>query len=522
MPERTIYKHVVVVGIDGMGNFNTLTQTPNLDKIFENGATTNFGLSMDPTISAENWGAMLLGAEPIVHGLTNSKLGHHDHKSELLPSLFKRIYNAIPDAKLYSYCNWNPINIGLIEKDIPVEKYTNGNDKELTDEIIKIVKEKPTFLFVHFDQADGSGHRNGYGTEEQLETIRYEDEQVGRVFKAYEDAGIIDETLFIAISDHGGFEHSHGGYSEGEKYIFFGARGKGIEKSKIECMRTVDLYAIVLYALGIDIPEYDLKGFCSQVPEGLFPDYNNKYERIIGKPYNPEIKPTPDYKASNGLSAFIPEERTKLALFFDNNTIDATCKNQVTSTVGTVKYYSEGVRGARVELGTNGHFIMDGFKFGSGSFTASLWIKIDRDLVDEPAIFANKNWSGRRCSCGVLLALRCSNTALNIGCGDDDFDFVTPFPPEISTGWVHAIFVVDKENRKVQTYYNFKLCHETELEPQYLVELDNMPFTIGNDALGTYNQEYQALYNIDDLFFFDGAFNEDDINKLKEYYEFKD
>ncbi len=522
MAERTIYKHVAVIGIDGMGNFNNLTETPNLDKIFENGATTNYGLSMDPTISAENWGAMLLGAEPIVHGLTNSKLSHNDHKGDFLPSLFKRIYDNIPNATLYSYCNWNPINIGLIEKDIPVQKYTNGNDKELTDEIIKIVKEKPTFLFVHFDETDGAGHRNGYGTEKQLETVRYEDGQTGRIFKAYEDAGIIDDTLFIVIADHGGFEHSHGGYSDTEKYIFFGVRGKGIEKSDIEYMRTVDLHATVLYGLGIDIPKYDLKRFCSQVPVGVFPEYEGKYERIIGKPYHPEIKPTPDYRAPDGLSAFIPEDRTKLALFFDNNTIDATGKNEVSSTVGTVKFYSEGVRGARVELGTNGHFVMDGFKFGSGSFTASLWIKIDRDLVDEPAIFANKNWSGRRCTCGVLLALRCSNTALNIGCGDDDFDFVTPFPPEISTGWVHAIFVVDKENRKVQTYYNFKLCHETELEPQYLVELDNMPFTIGNDALGTYNQEYQALYNIDDLFFFDGAFNEEDINKLKDYYSFKD
>ena len=229
MAERTIYKHVVVVGIDGMGNFNTLTETPNLDKIFENGAVATHGLSMDPTISAENWGAMLLGAEPIVHGLTNNSLSHHDHKSEILPSLFKRIKKAIPDATFASYCNWNPINIGLIEKDIPVQKYTNGNDKELTDEIIKIVKEKPTFLFVHFDQADGSGHRNGYGTPEQLETVRYEDEQTGRVFKAYEEAGILDDTLFIVIADHGGFEHSHGGYSDTEKYIFFGARGKGIE-----------------------------------------------------------------------------------------------------------------------------------------------------------------------------------------------------------------------------------------------------------------------------------------------------
>ncbi len=518
MAERVIYKYVAVIGIDGIGNFNTKTATPNFDKIFKNGAITNYGLSMDPTISAENWGAMLLGAEPVVHGLTNSKISHHDHNNELLPSLFKRIKEAYPQAKLASYCNWSPINIGLIERELDVDKFTVGNDSELTAKITECIKTKPKFLFVHFDEGDGAGHRHGYGSKEHLEKISYEDELTGKIFDAYTEAGIIDDTLFIVIADHGGFERSHGGYSDGEKYIFFGARGKGIKKSTVEYMRTVDLYATVLYAFGIDVPEYDIKGFCSQVPKGIFPEYDGEYVKIEGKPYNPDMMPTPDYNSPKGLSAFIPEERTKLALFFDNNTIDATGKNEVTSTVGTVKYYSDGVRGARVELGTNGHFVIDGFSLGSGSFTAALWIKIDRDLIDEPAVFANKNWSGRRCSRGVLLALRCSNTALNIGCGDDDFDFVTPFPPEISTGWIHAIFVIDKENRKVQTYYNFKLCHETELEPQYLVELDNMPFTVGNDALGTYNQEYQALYNIDDLFFFEGAFNEKDIEGLKEYY----
>lgn len=519
MAERIIYKYVAVIGVDGIGNFNTKTPTPNFDKIFENGAVTNYGLSMDPTISAENWGSMLLGAEPIVHGLTNSKISHHIHKSELLPSLFKRIKNAYPDAKLASYCNWSPINVGLIERELDVEKFTVGNDSELTEKIIECVKTKPKFLFVHFDETDSAGHRHGYGSKEHLEKISYEDELTGKIFEAYTDAGIIDDTLFIVIADHGGFERSHGGYSEGEKYIFFGARGKGITKSTVDYMRTVDLYATVLYAFGIDVPEYDINGFCSQVPKGIFSEYEGDYIKIEGKPYNPDMKPTPDYNSHKGLSAFIPKERTKLALFFDNNTLDSTGKNTVTSTVGTVKYYSEGVRGARVELGTNGHFVMDSFKLGSGSFTAALWIKIDRDLIDEPAVFANKNWSGRRCTRGVLLALRCSNTALNIGCGDDDFDFVTPFPPEISTGWIHALFVVDKENRKVQTYYNFKLCHETELEPQYLVELDNMPFTVGNDALGTYNNEYKQLFNIDDLFIFDGAFDNGDIEKLKKYYE---
>lgn len=515
---KNVYKHVVVIGVDGIGSFNRNANTPNIDKIFEDGAVTFSGLSMDPTISAENWGSMLLGAEPVVHGLTNSIINQHDHKSEILPSLFKRIKSHIPDATLASYCNWSPINNGLIEKDLEVEKYTNNNDAELTTEVIKCVQKKPTFLFVHLDEGDGAGHRYGYGTKEHLETISYEDEQVGRIFNAYKNAGIIDDTLFIVLSDHGGYERSHGGYSDTEKYIFFGARGKNIKKSVINDMHTIDLYAIVLYAFGIEIPEYDIKGFSSQIPNGIFKDYEGKYIKIEGKPYNPVKKPTPELKSEKGLGAFIDEERIKLALFFDNN-----YENSVSDILpiehGTVKFYSDGIRGACTELGNNGHLVYNDIKFGNDSVTFSVWLKINRELIDEPAVFGNKNWSGKRCTKGILLALRCSNTALNIGCGDDDFDFVTPFPPQISTGWVHGIFVIDKENQKVQTYYNFELCHETYLEPQYLTELDNMPFTVGNDGLGTYNNEIKQIFNIDDLFIFKGAFSQVEIQKLKDYYE---
>ena len=70
--ERSVYKYVVVVGIDGMGNFLTKTPTPNIDRIFENHAKTYNALSMSPTISAQNWCAMLMGCSPEVHGFTNS------------------------------------------------------------------------------------------------------------------------------------------------------------------------------------------------------------------------------------------------------------------------------------------------------------------------------------------------------------------------------------------------------------------------------------------------------------------
>ncbi|MBQ7579869.1 MAG: alkaline phosphatase family protein, partial [Clostridia bacterium] len=58
-----VYKYVAVIGIDGMGSFCDKTSTPNFDRIFKNGCRTTDALSMAPTISAQNWGAMLLGAK---------------------------------------------------------------------------------------------------------------------------------------------------------------------------------------------------------------------------------------------------------------------------------------------------------------------------------------------------------------------------------------------------------------------------------------------------------------------------
>ena len=85
---RTVYKHVVVIGIDGMGNYLLKTSTPNIDRIFENHAKTYHALSMSPTISAQNWSSMLLGCSPEVHGFTNSNIRRLRHDYEKLPSVF--------------------------------------------------------------------------------------------------------------------------------------------------------------------------------------------------------------------------------------------------------------------------------------------------------------------------------------------------------------------------------------------------------------------------------------------------
>ena len=277
LPESN-YNYVVVIGVDGMGAFCKNTDTPNMDKIFENGCQTFEAVSMSPTISAQNWGAMLTGANPKVHNVTNENITENTYSNIFLPTLFKRVRLAYPNAKIGAFCNWHPIYDGILEKGLNVRTQTDPSDEILTEEIIEYIKQKPKFLFVQFDEVDHAGHSYGYGSPEHLAQITKEDEYIKDIYDSYVEQGIIDETLFIVTADHGGNGKDHGYDSENEKMVFFGATGKTvIANSKPEYMQTKDISAIVLYALGIKIPLYYSKGFSSQVPQGVFDNYSKKY-----------------------------------------------------------------------------------------------------------------------------------------------------------------------------------------------------------------------------------------------------
>ncbi len=260
------YKHVVLVGIDGAGSFYKKTNSPSINALFREGAGTDRCLTSSPTISAECWGSMLIGVYPEVHGLTNSiveteKYGKQDH-----PTIFKLIREARPDAKLAAFCNWSPINTGIIESDAKVYLDT-GDDEALTDKICSyIISNRPDFLFVQFDSVDTAGHTFGYGSRKYLECLSAADGYLGKIRDAVEKAGISDDTLFIATADHGGFGQSHGGDSDAEKYVFFAAVGKTVPKGTTVELEVKDIPAAVAHALGI--PGSD--NWSARVPVGLF------------------------------------------------------------------------------------------------------------------------------------------------------------------------------------------------------------------------------------------------------------
>jgi len=260
-------ERVVIVGVDGAGAFFKDAKTPNFDSIFANGAVTYSALTMYPSLSAECWASCLHGVEPSKHGITNDNSGSPDSLNPAYPSIFKVIRDHSPNARLASFCSWVNVNFSIVENGIDVYKYNaNGNDEKVTNKVCEYIAENDAeLIFVHLNDPD-RGHDVGFGSQAHLNEIADVDNQIGLIYDALADAGLLETTLFIVTTDHGGNGNSHGGWTDAEKYITFAAVGPKVLAGSIGDMNISDTAAIVLYALGYEQPD----NWTCRVPSGIF------------------------------------------------------------------------------------------------------------------------------------------------------------------------------------------------------------------------------------------------------------
>lgn len=161
------YKHVVIIGADGAGAFFKDTDTPRCDEIFAGGATTYSCRVGMPSMSAQGWGSILHGVLPEYHGLTNDIIKNTPYPANSpYPSIFKVVRNAMPDAPLASFVEWNPINVGIVENGLDVVKGTGADDAEVTGRILEyLAGNTPTLMFVQFSSPDDIGETYGFGSD---------------------------------------------------------------------------------------------------------------------------------------------------------------------------------------------------------------------------------------------------------------------------------------------------------------------------------------------------------------------
>ena len=508
--------HVVIIGVDGGGAFFKEADTPNLDKIFENGAVSYEVITSKPTISAQCWGSMLHGVTPEFHGLTNGIVSATPYPEDsLFPSVFRVVRENDPDAILASFCNWNPINIGIIENNLGVVKGTAKGDDAVTDLVCDYLKDNvPTLLFVQFDDCDGAGHSVGYGTEGHLKQINTTDGYIQRIYEACEKQGMLDSTLFVVTADHGGFERSHGGWTDGEKKIMFAAAGPGVAKGTIGEMGVRDTASVALYALGL--ADKQPESWTSRVPSGLFegvtaverPVYTIKY----AYPHRThEVAPTPTGDAS--APAALGKDRVLAYFPFDGNIKDALGKVETKQT-GKL-YYIDGYFGKGAQFDDGFVSILD-YKPGKSSFSVAFWMKTS-GVDEDPAILSNKNW-GNGTTAGYVLALRPTEIRFNVGKDGKRMDTNYQLPIDYCDGWVYVVLVVDREAKEVRFSYDFKNLQTAKI-PEDLVDVsfDCFPvLNIGQDGTGKYRVNVGA--ELDEVMLINGVLTDKDVAALKGVY----
>lgn len=255
-----------MIGLDGaIGWAVREASTPHIDALLSEGVVTYSAKTVLPTRSFAAWGATFHGVGPGKHQIDDC---HPCSEDVPWPSFMKVAKRAKPGSKCASFSCWEPINTHIIEPSCKCHCVSMPDPQLAPAAADYIGTQLPDVYFMQLDFIDGAGHKHGFGSQKYLEQITATDAHVGIVLDAIRCAGVLNESLIILLSDHGGEGRKHRSSHPDCTTIFWGCRGRGVRRGvELESeVNIMDTAAVVAHALGLPMPaEWDAK-----VPNGVF------------------------------------------------------------------------------------------------------------------------------------------------------------------------------------------------------------------------------------------------------------
>jgi hypothetical protein len=259
-------KHIIVIGVDGMSpNGINTANSPVLDSMVQNGASTFCARSVLPSSSSSNWASMIMGADTEQHGITSNSWEPNDYvlpavvsgNDDRFPSIFTLFHDQKPDAHIGAIYDWDGFGRLYNKNDVSFDIDGNGEDGTTQTAVAYIKEHKPDFTFIHLDHVDHAGHSEGHGTPQYYKAVEKADSLIGLIVQSAKDAGIFESALFIVSADHGGLGKGHGGESLAEVNIPFILYGAGVKKGYTieETVYQYDNAATVAFAAGLETPQ---------------------------------------------------------------------------------------------------------------------------------------------------------------------------------------------------------------------------------------------------------------------------
>jgi predicted AlkP superfamily pyrophosphatase or phosphodiesterase len=237
--------HVVVISLDGF-TARALQDPgiplPHLRRLAAAGAVARSMTPVNPTVTWANHTSMITGVPPAGHGVVYNGLLVREagvpprtepwrDRDEMVhaPTLYDRaVKSGLTTAQVDWVAIWNaptitwefrerpdpanPISREMVAAGLvqarDVEEFGSRNivfrDRVWTDAAAHILRtHKPNLMLFHLLALDSVQHRYGPDTLAAQETMAHLDAQVGEIVAAVADAGILERTTFVVVSDHG-------------------------------------------------------------------------------------------------------------------------------------------------------------------------------------------------------------------------------------------------------------------------------------------------------------------------------
>lgn len=261
-------EHVILIGLDGWGAYSvSKAEMPNVKKLMNDGSYTLKKRSVLPSSSAVNWASMFMGAGPELHGYTEwySKTpelpSREVNENGIFPTVFSLLRGSEPKAEIGCIYEWETIRCLVDTFALNYDKHVSeaeSNPAAAAQYAVDYIKKaRPNLLAVIIDNPDHVGHAAGHDTPEYYTVLKELDNYVGQIVNAVKEAGILDETVFIVTSDHGGINKGHGGKTMQEMETAFIISGKNIRKGYeiTESMMQFDTASTIAHIFNLKQPQ---------------------------------------------------------------------------------------------------------------------------------------------------------------------------------------------------------------------------------------------------------------------------
>jgi len=241
---NVVPKHVIVLGFDGLGaRFMRSGRTPVMDRLADEGAWTLESRSILPSSSACNWHSFFTCSASEQHGFNDWGTRvpvmppSQTLSSGFYPDIFAICRLLRPKAEIGFVYQWQGIPFCIdtnvcsrVARTNP-DLYSTKTFREATDLACSYIREKrPSLLTVCYGIPDGVGHEFGWGSTQYLAEVSNCDAQVAKILDVLTAEKMLQDTVLVIFSDHGGKGKGHGGASPEEMLrpsIFW---GKGVKR----------------------------------------------------------------------------------------------------------------------------------------------------------------------------------------------------------------------------------------------------------------------------------------------------